>query len=127
MHPWARPAAQAGVCAARQGNDYFWKLHDYLFDHQNEFTPQNLIGKISGEALRFTGFDSEEFQACLSDPSSAAKVDADVAFGSSHGVRGTPTVFVNAQRVSVSEPEQLLSVIREAKGVAAAISKSTAR
>ncbi len=40
MHPWARPAAQTAVCVAQQNHQYFWKLHDYLFDHQREITPQ---------------------------------------------------------------------------------------
>jgi protein-disulfide isomerase len=115
MHPWARPAAQAGVCLAQQNNDFFWKVHDYVFDNQRELNPQNVTDKIRAEASRIRGFDRKRFDACLSDPKTIQKIDADVAFGSKNGVRGTPSVFVNGHRVTASEPEQLLSIIREAK------------
>ncbi len=68
---------------------------------------------------QFDGFNRARYDSCLADPQTAAKIEAEIAFGSSNGVRGTPTVFVNGRRVSVSEPEQILSVIREAKSPAA--------
>jgi hypothetical protein len=42
MHPWARAAAEASACAQDQGSGYFWRFHNYLFEHQGELTPQNL-------------------------------------------------------------------------------------
>ena len=38
--------------------------------------------------------DGAAFAGCLTDPGSAAKVDADLAYGQSVGVRGTPSFFV---------------------------------
>ena len=91
MHDWARPAAEAAACVQEQGDDYFWQLHDFMFEHQGEFTPGNVMARIT------------------------AKVDQDIAFGTRSDVNATPTVFINGERVGpVTAPEQLRTLIREA-------------
>lgn len=123
MHPWARSAAESAVCLSDQGNDFFWKMHDYIFENQRDFSVQNVRAKIRAEASRIRGFNAARFDTCLADPKTSARVEADVAFGTKNGIRGTPSVFVNGKRISVTEPEQLLSVIREAKAASAEISR----
>src|SRR5260370_30190728 len=81
-HPWARPAAQVAVCAQEQNNDYFWKLHDFVFEHQREFTPENVQAKLTDEAKRYPKFDRKRFAGCLADKKIDEKIDRDVAFGS---------------------------------------------
>ena len=46
MHPWARTAAEAAACAQQQGDSYFWKLHDYLFEHQKTINADSLKGVL---------------------------------------------------------------------------------
>ncbi|MBM4266616.1 MAG: thioredoxin, partial [Deltaproteobacteria bacterium] len=41
FHPWAKPAAIATNCAAKQDNDAFWILHDKYFADQKALTPAN--------------------------------------------------------------------------------------
>ncbi|HEV2690549.1 MAG TPA: DsbA family protein [Bryobacteraceae bacterium] len=113
-HNWALAAAQSASCAQEQGDDYFWRLHDFLFDHQKEFTPDNVQVRAAEEAKRFRGFDSARFAGCVASKKSAAKVDLDVALGTQNGVTGTPTLFINGERIAtVAAPEQFRTLIRE--------------
>ncbi len=124
MHPWARPAAQASVCLAAQNNDFFWKVHDYLFENQRDLNPQNVTERIRSEASRLRGFNRASFDSCLNEPKTAQRIESEIAFGSKNGISGTPSIFVNGRRVSVSEPEQLLSVIRQARSEPKTVAES---
>ena len=59
MHPHARAAAEAAVCAAHQGK--FWEMHDALFSTTNALEHSSLIAKASTINL-----DEERFGECLS-------------------------------------------------------------
>jgi protein-disulfide isomerase len=119
MHSWAKAAAEAEVCANEQSTDLFWRLHDYLFDNQRIFTPENVTQKIIEQAARFQRIDKARFTSCLADKKTAARVQRDVAFGTANGVRGTPTIFVNGRRADVgAAAEQIRSLIREASAPA---------
>jgi len=87
MHPRARDAAIAARCAAKQ--QAYWKMRDGLFSQQPRLGPE-LYEELSSSLQ----LDRSAFTGCLTDPSSAADVDADLAFGQSVGVRGTPSFFV---------------------------------
>ena len=116
MHNWATTAAQATACAQEQGDKYFWQLHDFLFEHQREFNLDNVSARLTEEGKRIRGFDSKRFTSCVADKRTAAKVEADIAFGTESGVAGTPTMFVNAERVgAIVAPEQLRTLIRQAR------------
>jgi protein-disulfide isomerase len=113
MHPWARPAAEAAACAAQQGNRYFWNLHDFLFDHQKEIKPDSLTTKVDEQAAKWSGFDVAKFDTCVAKRDTAAQIDRDLAFGREAGVSGTPTLFINGQRIVGFKPEQIRTLIRQ--------------
>ncbi len=113
MHPWARPAAEAAACTWQEGEEYFWRVHGFVFQHQRELTPGNVQRRIGEEAAGVSGFDPKKFGSCLDDRKMAAAVERDIAFGREIGVTGTPTLFINAQRVVGYRPEQILTLIRQ--------------
>lgn len=78
MHSWARPAAEAAACAQDQGAGYFWRLHDYLFEHQREITAGNLVPKLVEYSKSFSAFDQRKFADCLDRRATAARVGQDV-------------------------------------------------
>jgi len=91
IHPDARPAALAAVCADAQGR--FWPMHDLLFGHASG------LGSAALEAYAATaGLEVAAWRTCLATAEAGAAVDADVAEGLGFGVRGTPTSFVNGVR-----------------------------
>jgi protein-disulfide isomerase len=116
MHPWARPAAEAALCAQQQGDTFFWALHDFMFEHQKEITPDTLQPKLAAVTKGFDHFDQGQFATCLVDRKTAATVDEEIAFAQKNGINATPTVFINGRQTKVVAPEQLRTLIQQLSG-----------
>jgi protein-disulfide isomerase len=114
MHSWARPAAEAAACAREQGDRYFWAVHDYFFEHQRQLKPDGLTQSVLEYAAGLSGFNTQRLKTCLDQRSASAVVERDVALGREIGVTGTPTMFVNGERISGYRPEQLRALIERA-------------
>jgi len=93
MHENARGAAEASLAANAQGK--FWQFHDKMFQNQSKLTRESLEG-FAKEA----GLDLAAFKTALDSKTYAADVDADMKLGESVAVNGTPTMFINGERVS---------------------------
>ncbi len=122
IHPWARPAAIAAHCAARQSHDAFWALHDAYFENQGQITTANVLDK-SAEYLAGSGIDLEALKVCAGDEDSseyraaAARVEADMELGRELGVSGTPAFFVDGEFLSGAQPLTAFEpLIAKAKG-----------
>lgn len=97
FHDDAPRAAAAGVAAQNQGR--FWELHDRLFTPGAALDEEGLLAHA-----RALGLDVERFQRDLDDPATKARVEADIAEAQRVGVQGTPTFFVNGERVVGAQP-----------------------
>ncbi len=86
IHPFARQAAQAADCAARQ--DRFLDLHDAMFAVQSR-----LDERVLSEAVRTVGLNQARYSSCMGGES-AERVQQDVLSGNALNVTGTPTSFV---------------------------------
>jgi len=105
IHPRARAAAEAAVCAHDQ--DAFWKFHDVVFENNRALTDEDLEGHAA-EA----GLDVALFQQCVSEGKFKAKVAADVDAARELGITGTPAFFVNGILLSGAKPvEEFVTVI----------------
>jgi protein-disulfide isomerase len=105
MHPNAVPAAQAAEAAREQGK--FWEMHDRLFQNQQQLSPE-LYGRLAREL----GLDAARFDAALRSQKLLARIQEDQALAGKVGVSGTPTLFVNGERVVGAVPfEQMKAVI----------------
>lgn len=95
--PESQWAAEAAECANEQGR--FWDLYDKLFAEQ---AGEN-AGAFSRENLtRFAdelGLDMTRFSRCLDSGRTRDVVEQETRAGWDHGVRGTPTLFVNGRLV----------------------------
>jgi protein-disulfide isomerase len=89
-HKYALKVAQASMAADKQGK--FWEFHDLLFKDYNKLNDQKVAEIRTGLNL-----DADRFQRDMADPAIKAHIDADLRNGSSAGVRGTPTVFINGR------------------------------
>jgi protein-disulfide isomerase len=99
IHPWAKPAAIAGKCVFHQNPDTFWKFHDWIYDKQQEITPDNLNSKV----LEWAGqnnLDSLQLGRCMDNKTTEPEIDKSVAEGRALGVDGTPTLFLNGRKVT---------------------------
>jgi protein-disulfide isomerase len=87
FHTQGKKAAIAANCAGKQ--KAYWKMQHALFSNQRRLGPD--LYKELSENL---GLDIGAFKSCLEDPDQGKEVDADLAYGLSVGVKGTPNFFV---------------------------------
>lgn len=107
IHPRARPAAEAAVCADDQGQ--FWAYHDRIFSDTGNLADEDLE-RFASEL----GLEMEAFQRCLSEGTSDAVVSADAEAAAALGLRGTPAFFVNGIPLRGAQPaSQFVSIIEE--------------
>jgi protein-disulfide isomerase len=91
VHPHAEHAAEAAEAAGTQGK--FWKMHDYLYEHQDALDDAHLLHYA--EILRL---DTGRFQQEMIEHVHAERVREDFLSGVRSGVNGTPTFFINGFR-----------------------------
>ncbi len=98
IHPQAKPAAEAALCAGVQGK--FWPMHDLLFEHQREWSgkenPQEVFVRLA-EQLEL---DVDKFKECLDAHPFDQRIQLDIQEGVALGVRGTPAFVINGWFIS---------------------------
>lgn len=104
FHANARPSAVAARCSGQQGK--YEQMHNQLFESQSEWsslTGDATTAKFKEYAGKL-GLNTGKFEACLKDESVGKAVDADGALAASVGATGTPTFFINKERVVGAMP-----------------------
>jgi protein-disulfide isomerase len=104
LHPVAQLAAEAGECAHKQGK--FWEYHDKLFQNQDDLDEGELY--LLAEQLNLNIVD---FRSCLESREMEAEVLEDYEAGVEAGVRGTPTFYINGNRIPGAIPGDILDVM----------------
>ena len=102
-------AAEATECAADQNR--FWEYHDMVFENwegvnQGHFSDDNL--KLFASSLQL---DRGAFDSCFDSGKYRGKVESDLRLGERMGVEGTPTLFLNGQKVNVASYDELAQLI----------------
>lgn len=93
FHKQAMPAALAATCAGKQGK--YWEMHDAIFDNQSQLSA-SLYPKLAKDLK----LDSKEFTECTKSAETKNKIEEEVAYGSSVGVQGTPSFYINGVQLS---------------------------
>lgn len=108
IHPFARPAAEAAMCADEQGQ--FWEFHDAIFAEGGRLTTDS-FGAI-GKSLKL---DEAALKQCMAERRYEAFVQADLEAGEAAGVTGTPAFFVNGIAMKGARDADELSRVVEAE------------
>lgn len=88
VHPHALQAAEAAEAAAAQGK--FWEMHSLLYLNPNKLEDRNLHKHASQIGLDFDRFSDEMARNVYAD-----QILKDYYLSITHGITGTPTIFVN--------------------------------
>ncbi len=104
IHPHAEMAAEASRCAGAQGK--FWAYHDRLFTDPPQLERGDLLNDAKG-----LGLDEKSFTACLDNHQFKSQVAADQQDGTSLGVNGTPSFFINGVFLSGAQPAEAFEKI----------------
>ena len=107
IHQYAMGAARAAVAAGKQGK--FWEMHDKLFANQTALQPDKLK-----EYAQQIGLDMNKFEADIASLDVQKQVDQESKLAEGSGVTGTPTLFLNGQRVKNRTVEGLKQMIDDA-------------
>jgi protein-disulfide isomerase len=108
FHPNALPAAEAAEAAREQGK--FWPFHDRLFASQRELSPET-YARIAKEI----GLDVRRFEEATRSRKFRSRVEADQRLAEKVGAAGTPTMFVNGEKVEGAVPLATLKAVIDRK------------
>lgn len=96
IHPGATQLAQIAHCAKAQGR--FWNVFSYFYAHQDDWG--GVLNAADIETIaRQNQLDLSRLKTCVAHPSTLVAVNKDYAAGYKAGVAGTPTFFINGERV----------------------------
>lgn len=99
IHPHALSSARAAEAAARQGK--YFEMYDQLYTKQNEWTNADDPTKsIYASYAQSIGLDVEKFKKDMADSSIDDKINRDRETGNSLDVQGTPSFFINGEKVT---------------------------
>ncbi|HEV2274715.1 MAG TPA: thioredoxin domain-containing protein [Acidobacteriaceae bacterium] len=115
IHPWAMHAAVDANCLAEQNGQAYWNFVDYVHTHASEITGAAHDAKLSEQTLdklvheegQRSGLDLGKLDRCTAKQDESA-VRASMKQGDALGVNGTPTMFINGERISGVLPPSLL-------------------
>jgi protein-disulfide isomerase len=104
LHPYAELAAELAEAAGARGQ--FWRVHDWLFTHQDQIDPRHLH-QVATDIDPSGGVARD-----LDLRSRADRIHRDFVSGVRSGVNGTPTFYINGLRHDggYSLPELLRAV-----------------
>lgn len=91
IHPQATNAALAATCAHEQNK--FWEYYDVLFNEET------LGDETYEKAALKVRVNMNQFRSCYTTQKHLTTIEEDVKNGIALGVQGTPTYFVNAQKI----------------------------
>lgn len=93
FHSHAQLAAEASECANDQGK--FWEYHEILFKNQDALSQKYLL-----EYAEELDLNKNDFQNCLLSRAKKDNVELDKAKGNQYGVSGTPSYFLNGEKMA---------------------------
>lgn len=112
MHANAVPAAAAAEAAAQQGE--FEAMHDRILETQSEWAESDDAAAIFRGYADDLGLDMDAFDAAVSSEATADRIALDYAAGVDAGVQGTPTFFLDGERIELQNFDDVESAIEQA-------------
>jgi protein-disulfide isomerase len=112
IHPWALRASIDANCIAVQNHTAYWNYVDYLHTHGDDVTGPDrdpaksaaMLDKLARDEGQRSKLDTEKLNACLTKQDDSV-VRSSLKEGDALGVDGTPTLFINGERLSGALPE----------------------
>lgn len=118
FHANAQGAHEAAIeVRTQRGDEAFFRFHDLVFANRTALGPDDLAGYATQ-----VGANGAQVRQALADRRHRAAVEADQQLGTSLGVTGTPSFFVNGRRLVGAQPvDRFATLIDEVKTAAEAL------
>lgn len=101
FHANAKAAALAARCVGEQ--EKYWEMHDKLFQEQERWVSGDPAG-VFKELAAAVGANVATFVSCYDSEKYNEAIEADIALASQMGATGTPTFFINGQKLVGAQP-----------------------
>ncbi|HEX7117326.1 MAG TPA: thioredoxin domain-containing protein [Longimicrobiales bacterium] len=112
--PNGAEAARAAECAAEQGEDRFWAMHDALYRRQREWKSTREPEALFRGLAETLALDVDRFSDCYDADRGARRTRMANGLAAYAGIRATPTFFINGQRVQGALPLEHFRMIFDA-------------
>jgi protein-disulfide isomerase len=109
FHPNAFAAAEAAECAGEQ--EQYFDMHDALFNNMSGWSGSPDANALFKEYASNIGLERASFDACLDNHAMADEINIDFEDAIAAGVSGTPTFFINGQKIVGAQPASVFSGI----------------
>ena len=122
MHQHGLEAAQVAEAAGLQGENYFWAMHDKLYENQKAWSDVKDVMPTFIDYARQVGLNIDRFSRDLSGEAVAQRIFQDGKRAHALGVTGTPSFFVNGKEYKADQsfsPDGLRDFIKKAMAGAA--------
>jgi protein-disulfide isomerase len=111
-HPYSQNAARAAEAAGKQGK--FWEMHDLLFKNQTIWSNSNNIDETFIFYAQTLNLDKDKFISDSKSTETQKNIDEDFASGNRSNINGTPTFFLNGQKLLLQNFNDLKTTIGDA-------------
>jgi|GEM_PF-167791 len=113
-HKNGMPSALAVEAAARQGK--YWEMHNLLFEEQKNWGEKQAADpKIFEEYAKKIDLNIEQYKKDVASKEVKDRVERDRSSGETLGVSGTPTFFLNGEKIpNPKSPEDFKTFIQAA-------------
>ena len=118
-HPYAIQAAMAAEAAGQQGK--FYEFHDALFENQAQWSQSPTPNVLFAQYAEQLELDMDTYRRHANASVLRDKVRAQQQEGLEAGVTGTPTMFLNGERMQYSTYDQFLEQVAIAIDPSAAV------
>ena len=112
-HPNSETAAAAVEAAAQQGK--FKDMHAVMYEKQTEWSHTNEDrSPVFREYAADLGLDMDAYDEAIADPATMERINVDKNDGMALNVEGTPTFFLDGEKIQPSTLEEFRSLIETA-------------
>ena len=114
LHPNARAAAAVAEAAGLQGK--FWEMHDLLYTNQGAWSNARAKERtdVFSSYAKQLGLNVDKFNADLAGSAVTKKIDFDVAVGRQLQIDGTPTFFINGNKLNLGDASSIENAVKDA-------------
>ncbi|WP_433418037.1 DsbA family protein [Microtetraspora malaysiensis] len=106
----AERAARAVEAAAKQGK--FEAMYQQMYQVQKQWAEKKVpADELFRSFARGLGLDMTAWEKAYNDPATLTRIEQDVADGKALGVEGTPTFFLNGQKLQPESTDDIKAAI----------------
>jgi len=110
IHENAFQMAYGAEASSKQGK--FFEMASALFaDQENLAKTKDSKGFLAGKA-KAIGLNVEQFKKDMDSQSVKDKVNADLSSGERAGINGTPTFFLDGQKLEFQTPQEFVKILQ---------------